>query len=303
MKFLLDCPSTETIGKKMKIKGQTKTIIFLSACVLLTSCLAEKQNKKVELIKSSIINGEVVASDNKLAKSVVGLFSKYRGGWYNSCTGIVLSERVILTAAHCIEWNDVSTMKVNFSLESLSYSAQVDAGKFFSEEEIEAKYITRKVKAYRVHPYYSEADNDLAVILLEKEIPSDATPVKLLPDSYLNLAENKTTLDEKKLPVTLLGFGIVSENPNVSTEVMRMTTVPARFEKQFVITDQTHGSGGCSGDSGGPAFAEVDGATYMVGVTHGPYGESTNCHEEGQWTNPALSKAFIQKATEEMLAE
>ena len=110
----------------------------------------------------------------------------------------------------------------------------------------------------------------------------------------------KTTL-KKNGTVTLVGFGLISESPQTGTEVLRMTTLPARFENQFVVTDQTHGTGGCNGDSGGPAFYDVNGKTYQVGVTHGPHGSSTTCAQEGEWMNPALEKEFIADAQKKML--
>ena len=38
-----------------------------------------------------------------------------------------------------------------------------------------------------------------------------------------------------------------------------------------MILDQEDGSGACHGDSGGPAFFEKDGKTYLLGVTNRSY--------------------------------
>ena len=96
---------------------------------------------------------------------------------------------------------------------------------------------------------------------------------------------------------------MVSERPATQPDFLLRTTVPATFESQFVVTDQTQGSGGCNGDSGGPAFLDLDGTTYQVGVTHGPRAGSVTCHEQGEWMNPALDKEFLEQAQKDLLAE
>lgn len=159
------------------------------------------------------------------------------------------------------------------------------------------KMVVRKVKNYIMHPEYSgSGDHDIALIILESDIPSTAVPIAFLPDQYLNVFELTTAFDGQKVQVTLLGFGIINEAEQTETEVMRRTTLPARFEKRFIVTDQTGGTGGCFGDSGGPAYFDLDGTTYLVGVTHGPHAGSSTCHEEGEWLNPSLFQKFLKES-------
>lgn len=285
--------------------------LLLLAAVILASCSATSPNTQVlsqdnsplSSQISSIINGTPVAAENPLAKSVVGIFAMYQvkgeSVWIQDCTGTILNDTFILTASHCLMDVKAENLLINFSLNSLSNDNQIDPATRVTD--IEKNFTVKKVKSFKVHPQFlGGGDHDLAIIMLQDPVPKDRTAVQLLPDKYIKLPFNRTTLEDQKLSVQLVGFGLFSESPRVSSEVLRMTTVPAQFINQFVITDQSHGTGGCHGDSGGPAFLDLDGQTYQVGVTHGPHGDSVTCGEEGEWVNPALEKLFISDTEKEL---
>ncbi len=277
-----------------------KKIVLLASLLLASATFAKRPvNSAIE-----IINGQP-AADHKMAPSVVGLFVKYSGSgldgvWLQWCTGSVLSSKLILTAAHCVQGVDPSDVQINFSGHSVKMDDQFNPATRVTD--VSTKFNTIQVKAIEIHPAYDGSGNhDLALMSLVSEAPTTAVPVSLLPEVYLNKAANQTTFEGQTKQVLLLGYGLISESPSTDTDVLRSTTVNADFINNLVVTDQTKGSGGCNGDSGGPAFTEIDGAFYQVGVTHGPHGNSTTCHETGEWVNPALDAEFLSDATKKLI--
>jgi hypothetical protein len=290
------------------MKVEFRIICSIAALFILTNCSKGAQNNFTQKTKkASIINGTPVTADQVLAKSVVGLmmngeFDGRDNFWIQGCTGTVLNKNFILTAAHCVKGQNSSDLAVNFSLNSVTFKEQLNPATRITD--IENKFTIRKVKSFAIHPLYDgSGSHDVALILLDGETPADSVPVQILPDQYVDLANNKTTFDLQNIEVILMGFGLISEDPSTDTEILRVTTVPAVFNEQFVITDQTKGTGGCNGDSGGPAFFIFENVTYQVGITHGPRAGSTTCHEQGEWVNPALNKNFLADAQAALLAE
>lgn len=280
------------------------SLVLLSSLFLVFSCSENKKQSISNSAQYQIINGEPVAVSHPLAASVVGLMVKYtsntlNGVWVQWCTGSVLSKKLILTAAHCVKDLDPANIAINFSINTMTWDQQSNEATRIVD--IEKHFTIRKVNSLMMHPLYDGwGTHDLAVIALTEDVPSTAKLVTLLPEKYVNKAANETTLEGQSKPVLLMGFGLINEENSTDTEVLRSTVVDAQFLKNFVVTDQTHGSGGCNGDSGGPAFVNLDGVDYQVGVTHGPHGNSMTCHEQGEWVNPALDADFLAEAVKKL---
>lgn len=283
-------------------------LLLVTGLLVFLGCTASKNTSKINRADStsSIINGAPVHEDDVLSKSTAGLLVNYRYDgvekiWFQGCSASVLTKRFILTAAHCVQGTPASDMAVNFTINSFTSSQQINKETRVSDIYNHPKFVVRNVKSYVMHPEYSgSGDHDIAVLMLDSDIPETAIPISFLPDHYLDVEGFSTSFDGQLVQVTLLGFGIIHESEKTETEVMRHTTLSARFDKRFVVTDQTAGTGGCFGDSGGPAFFDIKGTTYLVGVTHGPHTGSSSCHEEGQWLNPSLFQKFLKQSMQQL---
>lgn len=241
-----------------------------------------------------IINGTPVDKADPFFAMTARILQKDGGTWVPICTASILARDLILTAAHCVDGSSANDIRIAFGAQPLTYEGQQHSA---TEVDVEARFQTVAVKSFETNPLYGKTDydDDMALLRLVTSVPGGFHSVALLDESQVK------QIDEKKnYPVTLVGYGMLKENPATESDILRQTTVPARFEGLHLITDQTGGSGGCNGDSGGPAYLQIGKDFYLVGVTHGPTVDALDCHHHGVWGNPSREKAFLNKASEKM---
>jgi hypothetical protein len=160
----------------------------------------------------------------------------YDGQTY-TCTGTLVGQRTVLTAAHCIE-------------QIASATFHVGGGTYAVSQMI-------------AHPNYTSSPtrNDIAVIRLNQSPSVSPTPVA-------------TQAPWVGLQLTLIGFGITADGLSDSGVKRMARNTVADVKPVRINMRGTGGSMGniCNGDSGGPAFATINGKEVQVGVHS--YGDS-----------------------------
>ncbi|HWU42518.1 MAG TPA: trypsin-like serine protease [Bdellovibrio sp.] len=221
------------------------------ACIFLMSLIAcqKKSFTQIESPDNAIVGGSPVGPENPLSHHVVQIVDQTNS---LSCTAVIISRNLVLTAAHCIP----------FTSDHLTL--------IFGANPSAEKYETRKSDNAIAHPSYNNTSmgdrNDLALVSFSGGLPVGFTPA-LLPDSGLALNEGQAFMT--------LGYGRTSgrlpQDPQdmqgsnilraVSLSVESFTANHHQFE-----VNQSYGRGICAGDSGGPAFLQRNNNDYVMGI-------------------------------------
>lgn len=188
------------------------------------------------------------------------------------CTGTLITPDWVLTAAHCIQGLSPSSVTVRFGSVSMFSGGA-----------------TRGASMLIPKPGFSQSAlgrYDIGLIKLAAPI----TDIKPVP---VNLNPAKAPVGIK---VTMVGFGATSVGGGgAGTQFMvEQTSVSCQSfgssNTELLCFSQTNGTGKCSGDSGGPSFAMIDGVFTQVGVTS--FGDQ-DCQYYGADTRTDVEKAFL----------
>lgn len=304
-------------------------VVFSVASLQLMSCAPStslhSQNYQPENSDSGqIIGGTLTDNNFAMRNGVVGVYDFERGA---TCTGSLLPNSIVLTAAHCIN-NPRSTLII-FDASITKFFQLVKEGKMD-----EARAIARPVVLAAINGQYHSFNSRVRDLIKEKvgqataiseeqkreirdaigEIKDQGDiallsfqgvkPAGYLESDLMKPSELSSITDGSQ--VMLAGYGIDDGPKKTGSNVLRMvdgiTVSQSKFAATEVVVDQRNGKGACHGDSGGPAYSRVmvNGRPVLKlwGVTSRGYRDEKNdCSQFAIYTNAVAWNEWVTKAS------
>lgn len=228
-----------------------RTLTFLLTILVGISTFPQTAN--------AIENG-LDASGNDFTVFIV---SKWNASQISTCSGALLNDYVVVTAAHCI--ND----ELGLVSKSIRVAPPGDAIEYNSDGLIVAKSTWVEADTTQVTLTYQSGstkvtDDDLAFLTLTKPFKSNNLVRIASEDEMLKLKSNSA-------PIKLYGYGYISDSGKRATSPNYLN---AEFENRLhplansAYAKSINGNV-CSGDSGGPVVNITPTQILVVGVTTG----------------------------------
>lgn len=214
------------------------------------------------------------------------------------CTGVLISDRVVLTAGHC--GRDIQRV-----LAGARSIREANAG------HVQLRYVRTVIPHAEFTENYLPWYDISLIVLADPIVPSETVqPVPLLPDA------NFIDLDE----LDIVGFGTTNASGTAQFGRKRKAVVhilptdglsaaELRAEERRIGFGSTHeffagkenlGIDTCKGDSGGPVYARVGDAVFLVGLTsRGADFADTVCGDGGIYTNVLRFADWIAQVRQE----
>lgn len=209
--------------------------------------------------------GEPVAEGSPEAGAMAVILKDLKDDQVNLCSAVFLSDRILLTAAHCLPQGDGKKVYIFPWLKyGLTMASLMESERYSSS-------------VFRAHPSFDpskssalETEGDLALVLLPKASPH-ARPVKL-PDENASIPDGQDLL--------ILGSGLTAlDREDSALHAGRVkfkrfakkdqATAP---DKKFFYEIATKNQTICQGDSGGPALIPEGNGFVVVGIHSGGNG-------------------------------
>lgn len=265
---------------------------MFSIYALAISCGSSSVDKESRL---AISGGKKIddTAPLQVKKSVVAIaknpdfYSEVSGHRSSYCSGVIIAENIVLTAAHCADIRAATLIVFGDELrvsakEPAKYSRQVTQAikhpgypdRIIYENAMEIirnDFIDSPDSWLRDNP--GKKPNDLALLKFSGELPKGYGPANL---------DFRTELPAGT-KATLAGYGITRTTNIADTTHLRwvdevnvhVSSEEANARSWHLVGDTVglddltsgeHARGACSGDSGGPAFVDVGGELKVSGI-------------------------------------
>ncbi len=260
------------------MKLGVSTLLRLGLGLTLAGCAAGDALEGVlpEEAQEPIIGGTETTGD-----PAVGAILAFTPGETQAslCTATLITPTVMLTAAHCVD------------------PAVVGAGKSFEARfgpDLRNAPADMRIPVKSVHwdTAFSQTNlpggHDIAVAILERTPPGNIKPIPYIRKPIpANLVGTQ---------IRVVGFGLNSgfDQEGTSAGIKREAKITFASMTNLILNVGTFGLTICSGDSGGPGLAMVDGVETVIGVNS--YG-IIFCLGQAAQTNVASYTAFIDQYT------
>jgi secreted trypsin-like serine protease len=206
--------------------------------------------------------------------------------WF--CTGVLIHPSIVLTAGHCF----IQTRQANVVALNASDQNQLQNAELIN------------IRRMAVHPRYQQTHklSDMSVAILRKA--ATTAPVPVASTAELNGATRVTLVGFGNDDIhSTRGFGVKREVEVDMVSIRRAAAddLDADEQKFGYESDLEFVAGGrgfdtCNGDSGGPVYISVGGATKVAGLTSRATDDAVNpCGDGGIYTRIDANFDFVRQ--------